>query len=118
MLLSDKWLFEGHKGQQTIQIENPVFQANSIEALKSAIVAGMGVGVLPVYMAIEGRLNGSLIRLLPGHRLEEQHLYAMYPSRHYLDAKIRSWLDVVRGRIPTILAAHEAALQAHDTANI
>lgn len=117
VLLSDRWLFEGRKGQQTIQIENPAFQANSIEAMKRAIAAGMGVGVLPVYMAIEGLLNGSLVRLLPGHRLEEQHLYALYPSRQYLDAKMKSWLDVLRRRIPVILAAHESALQARDTAD-
>jgi DNA-binding transcriptional LysR family regulator len=70
----------------------------------------MGIGVLPIYAAIDGLRSGTLIRLLPEHRLQELNLYAIYPSRQYLDAKIKTWVQYLRDSLPQMLAAHDADL--------
>jgi DNA-binding transcriptional LysR family regulator len=74
----------------------------------------MGVGVLPIYSAIDGLRDGSLVRVMPDYRLQELNLYAIYPSRQYLDAKIKTWVEYLRNSLPEILAAHEADLKTHE----
>ena len=51
--------------------------------MKTAIRSGMGVGVLPIYSAIDGLRDGSIVRIMPDYRLQELNLYAIYPSRQY-----------------------------------
>jgi DNA-binding transcriptional LysR family regulator len=100
-----------------VTISTSPFLVNSADAMTAAISSGMGVGILPIYSAIEGLRNGTLVRVLPGYRSQELNLYAIYPSRQYLDAKIRTWVEYLRGSLPEILAAHEADLKTHDLMN-
>jgi DNA-binding transcriptional LysR family regulator len=58
----EKWLFDGPEGQEMVNINSSPFLVNSADAMKTAIRSGMGVGVLPIYSAIEGLRNGSLVR--------------------------------------------------------
>ena len=109
----EKWLFDGPEGQEMVNITHAPFQVNSADAMNTAISSGMGVGVLPIYSAIEGLRNGTLVRVLPQYRLQELNLYAIYPSRQYLDAKIKTWVEYLRNSLPEILAAHEADLKTH-----
>jgi DNA-binding transcriptional LysR family regulator len=109
----EKWLFDGPEGQEMVNITSSPFQVNTADAMKTAIRSGMGVGVLPIYSAIDGLRDGSLVRVLPEYRLQELNLYAIYPSRQYLDAKIKTWVEYLRNSLPEILAAHEADLKTH-----
>ncbi|WP_392391885.1 LysR substrate-binding domain-containing protein, partial [Pantoea eucalypti] len=40
--------------------------------------------------------EGRLIRVLPEYRLQTVSVYAVYATRRYLDAKIRTFLDHLR----------------------
>jgi DNA-binding transcriptional LysR family regulator len=110
----EKWTFDGPEGQEMVTINSSPFLVNSADAMKTAITSGMGVGVLPVYAAIEGLRNGTLVRVMPNYRSQELNLYAIYPSRQYLDAKIKTWVEYLRGSLPEILAAHQAELVAYE----
>jgi len=110
----DKWTFNGPEGQESVAINSSPFLVNSADAMKTAITSGMGVGLLPVYAAIEGLRNGTLVRVMPTYRSQELNLYAIYPSRQYLDAKIKTWVEYLRGSLPEILAAHQAELVAYE----
>jgi len=86
------------------------------EALAVAVREGMGVGVLPLYTAIGGLRNGDFVRVMPEYRSHLMNIYAVYPSRQYLDAKIRTWVDFLREELPATLEADEAALQQYTRA--
>jgi hypothetical protein len=58
--------------------------------------------------------SGSLVRVMPNYRSQELNLYAIYPSRQYLDAKIKTWVEYLRGSLPEILAGHQAELAAYE----
>jgi DNA-binding transcriptional LysR family regulator len=109
----DKWVFDGPEGQEMVLINTSPFLVNSADAMKTAITSGMGVGVLPVYAAIDGLRNGTLVRMLPQYRSQELNLYAIYPSRQYLDAKIKTWVEYLRGSLPEILTAHQTELATY-----
>ncbi|PLZ04075.1 LysR family transcriptional regulator [Burkholderia sp. WAC0059] len=86
------------------------FQVNNPDTLALAIREGMGIGPLPLPVALPGLMDGTLVRVLPDHRLQKLNVYALYASRRYLDAKIRTFVDFLRERVPLLLAEHEATL--------
>ncbi len=114
MIPLEKWAFDGPDGQEMVTINSSPFLVNSADAMKSAITSGMGVGVLPLYAAIDGLRNGTLVRVMPKYRSQELNLYAIYPSRQYLDAKIKTWVEYLRGSLPELLAAHQVELAAYE----
>ncbi|MNO94152.1 HTH-type transcriptional regulator DmlR [compost metagenome] len=103
----DKWLFEGPDGQEMVSINRTHFQVNTADAMTEALVAGMGIGALPVYSAVQGLKDGSLVRVLPNYSLFHLNVYALYPSRQFLDAKIRTWVEFLRDCLPGMLEEHE-----------
>jgi hypothetical protein len=42
--------------------------------------------------------------------MQELQIYAFYPSRQYLDAKIRTWVEFARMELPGTLAADASSL--------
>ncbi|NBB09880.1 LysR family transcriptional regulator [Pseudomonas sp. SLFW] len=110
----EQWAFEGPDGHEDVTITTSPFIVDSVDAMKAAISNDMGVGILPIHAAIKGLRNGSLVRVLPKYRLEELGLYAIYPSRQYLDAKIKTWVEYLRGSLPEVLADHKAVLKIRD----
>lgn len=106
----DKWLLDGPGGQELVTVSHTHFQVNTVDAMTVALKAGMGIGALPVYSALQSLQDGSLVRVLPEYTLYPLGVYALYPSRQYLDAKIRTWVDFLREQMPLRLAADERRL--------
>ena len=91
----------------TEPFEQTPFQVNEAEALRGAIVAGMGIGPLPVAVALPGLRAGTLRQVLPDHRLSGNHTYAISASRQYVDAKIRSLIELLKEAVPLALKKHD-----------
>lgn len=107
----DKWLLDGPDGQELVSVEHTHFQVNTVDAMTVALKAGMGIGALPVYSALQSLEDGSLVRVLPGHTLYPLGVFALYPSRQYLDAKIRTWVEFLRDYMPARLTADQRRLE-------
>jgi DNA-binding transcriptional LysR family regulator len=112
----DEWTLSGPGGEETVALPAQPFRVNVAEALAVAVREGMGIGVLPLYTAIGGLRNGDFVRVMPEYRSHLMNIYAVYPSRQYLDAKIRTWVDFLREELPATLEADEAALQQYTRA--
>lgn len=108
-LYSDQWqLHNGHE-EYTIS-PTKTFQCNVAESMVKASEAGMGISLLPFYTATRPLSDGALVRLLPNWRARERNVYALYPSRHFLDAKVRTWVDFLKVELPRLFAEHEAVM--------
>lgn len=108
---TDKWTFDGPNGEETVALGSSRFQVNVAEAMAVAVSRGMGIGLIPIYSAISGLRSGNLVWLLPEYTSQEMSLYALYPSRQYLDAKIRTWVEFLRDELPATLAADQEELR-------
>lgn len=106
-LFTDSWTFRDDEGDQVIRPGN-VFQVNVAEAMAKAAEAGLGICLLPDYVAVGSYQRGSLVRLLPHYRLHEKNIYALYPSRRFLDAKVKTWVEFLKEEIPKVLERHQA----------
>ena len=58
----------------------------------------------PLYAAVGGLRDGTLVRVLPHHTLQNMNIYALYPSRKFIDAKTRTWVDFQRTHLPEVIA--------------
>jgi DNA-binding transcriptional LysR family regulator len=99
----EAWLFDGPDGQEEYRLKEDRFRVNIPEAMVAAISAGMGIGVLPAPLVSAELASGRLARVLPDYRSDERNIYAIYPSRQFLDAKIRTWVDFLLEELPGLL---------------
>ncbi|WP_207004811.1 LysR family transcriptional regulator [Trinickia mobilis] len=110
MFASDRWLLIGPDGEREFQLPASRFKVNMPDAMAVALHEGMGIGTLPT-LAIRSALRaGSLVRVLPDYHLQELNVYAVYASRQYLDAKIRTWVQFVREWITDAIRADDIGI--------
>jgi len=104
---AENWVFEGPEGVETVSTPMSPFHVNTADAMTVAISNGMGIGIQPIASAVEGLKTGTLVRVLPEYRFEELNVFAIYPSRKFVDAKIKTWVDFLKDYIPVLLASDE-----------
>lgn len=109
----DAWKLIGPDGVQASAPVTPTFRANDADALAAGIRSGMGIGLLPLYAAVAGLRDGQLACVLPHYRTHDMNVYVLYSSRQYLDAKIRTWVDLMRDTLPSMLARDEQTFAAY-----
>jgi DNA-binding transcriptional LysR family regulator len=97
------WDLDSPNGRESFDLPPSPFRVNIAEAMAFAIRDGLGVGTLPLWAALPWLRDGTLTRVLPAYRLSEMQIHALYASREYLDAKIRSWIDFLQESIPRML---------------
>jgi DNA-binding transcriptional LysR family regulator len=103
----ENWVFEGPEGVETINTPVSPFHVNTADAMTVAIKSGMGIGIQPIASAVDGLKAGTLVRVLPEYHFEQLNLFAIYPSRKFVDAKIKTWVEFLKDYIPGLLAADE-----------
>lgn len=91
----DEWHFTDRKGTPaSVKVAGNLI-SNSGETLKLAALAGVGV-LLGAGFLIHNELeSGELVRLLPEYRPVELAMDAIYPHRHHLSAKVRTFIDLL-----------------------
>ncbi|MGB8816481.1 MAG: LysR family transcriptional regulator [Rhizobiaceae bacterium] len=88
------WSFIGSDGEQINVSVKPRFEVNSPFPARQAAVAGLGFAMLPDFVAAPEIEAGRLVRILPEYKfLAGGGIYAVYPHRRYLPAKIRVLVD-------------------------
>ena len=89
----DPWRLEGPDGSAMVRAHGPL-RTNSSEVVRSAVVAGLGIALRSSWDIADELRSGELKMVLPGWRASAHvGLYAVYPSRRFLPAKIRLFVD-------------------------
>lgn len=71
----------------------PKLAADDFHILKSVMMKGFGMGVLPVYLCAEELARGQLVEVLPGWAPVSGILHAVFPSRRGMLPAVRCFLD-------------------------
>ncbi|MDK4700668.1 LysR substrate-binding domain-containing protein [Rhizobium sp. CNPSo 4062] len=87
----------GQDGTQTVNFR-PVMQSENEIMLHLAALEGMGLVFLPMWMAQNDISDGRLEMVLPKAVTFDATLHAVYPSRKYLSAKVRTFIDFLASR--------------------
>jgi len=91
----DEWRFFDRKGAPASVRISGNLVTNSGEALRRMVLEGAGVGLLAGFLVSDDLDAGRLVRLLPEYRPVELSMNAVYPHRHHLSAKVRTFIDML-----------------------
>jgi DNA-binding transcriptional LysR family regulator len=95
----DEWHIESEGDAQIWKIPKSPLQVNVPDVMRAALLGGAGIGTLATYTAVDDLVDGKLVRVLPHYRLKPFTVFAVYPSRRYLDAKVRTLLEHLRSTL-------------------
>ncbi|MGF6781349.1 LysR family transcriptional regulator [Paraburkholderia sp. GAS334] len=93
---ADRWHLEDVSGEHEFMLPDGRFKVNVPDAMAVAVLEGMGIGALPTLTVRSMLRLGSLKRVLPDYQLQTLNVFAVYASRQYLDAKIKTWIEFLR----------------------
>ena len=91
----DEWHFVDRKGAPASVRVSGNLVTNSGETLHEAARGGVGVCLAPGFLIRDDLEAGRLVRLLPEYRPVEFSMNAVYPHRHHLSAKVRTFIDML-----------------------
>jgi DNA-binding transcriptional LysR family regulator len=91
----DEWHFIDRKGAPASVRISGNLVSNSGETLHRAAVAGVGIFLAAGFLVRDHLESGELVRLLPEYRPVEFSMNAVYPHRHHLSAKVRTFIDLL-----------------------
>ena len=77
----------------------PTLITNNPDVLLEAAINGMGMSLMPSFLASEAVRNGELQMVLEDYQTFNPDIYVVYASRHHLPAKIRVFIDYIKERI-------------------
>ncbi|PSJ58890.1 LysR family transcriptional regulator [Pseudaminobacter soli (ex Li et al. 2025)] len=86
------WPFQGHDGPFSVPVRSRV-STNSVEAAYQMTLAGFGIGNLPSLLVDDALRTGRLEAVLQEYRPVSSPIYALYPHRTYVPAKVRAFVD-------------------------
>jgi len=89
------WQFQPTRGSsevRSVRVKSR-FVANNGELMRAAAVAGLGLLMVPEFIAAEGLRAGALTRVLPGCRPVPTALHALYPRDRHGSPRIRTVVE-------------------------
>jgi DNA-binding transcriptional LysR family regulator len=88
----NEWTLYGEGEPEVIQVTGR-YRVNNSEAILEALREGIGIGRLPTFVAGPDLKAGRLVQLFESYRIPDHTIYAVFPEREYLPAKVRVFLD-------------------------
>ena len=92
-----QWCFRGSSGEYSVPVTGS-FQANQAEALRAAVLSGLGVAILPTFLVGQEVQAGALQAVFPGTVAFKSVIYAIYPHTRHLVPKVRVFVDFLAAR--------------------
>jgi DNA-binding transcriptional LysR family regulator len=86
------WTFPGEKGETSVRVSGKV-TANNGDAICQMGIRDFGVVLLPDFIVQPHLRSGALEEVLADYRPECAGVYAVYPSKRHIPAKLRSFVD-------------------------
>ncbi|MCX8280900.1 LysR family transcriptional regulator [Phyllobacterium sp. 0TCS1.6C] len=89
----NSWHFRGADGSATSIQVTGIIEINSPLATRRAALAGLGFAMVPDFIARSEVESGRLVSVLEEFVPRDAGIYAVYPHRRYLPAKVRVLVD-------------------------
>lgn len=88
-------------GERELRI-TPALVVPDLEVVCDAVVAGAGMARLPLLVCGEALAAGRLVEVLRGDGAPDIPVHVVYPSRQYLPARVRLFVDALVARAPLL----------------
>jgi DNA-binding transcriptional LysR family regulator len=88
-----EWHLQGDDGKPHSVRVRAVMQTNNGDTAVAAALGGLGIVWQPTFLVGADLRAGRLVALLPGYRVPDIDILAIYPNRRHLGAKVRVLID-------------------------
>ena len=86
--------------QETVTLSfRPRLLSNDIAPISQAIVAGVGIGLLPEFLFQQELQGGDIVNVLPQWSSAPVPINALYPSRKYVPIKVKVFLEFLEQKM-------------------
>jgi LysR family transcriptional regulator, regulator for bpeEF and oprC len=100
----DIWRFVKGGDEESIRVSNARLDANDPMVRLDAVLAGIGIALLPLWITKAHEKEGRLRRILPEWQaVTTTRVHVLYPSRRGLTPKSRAFVTFLQKRIPPLL---------------
>ena len=83
--------------EQSVAIHGPL-RTNNLSVVLEAALGGMGLAILPWYVAHQAVRAGRVTPLLADHALPVQEMHAVFPSPKLVPSKVASFIDFLQAQ--------------------
>jgi DNA-binding transcriptional LysR family regulator len=97
------WELQGPNGIETRVEHSPRLMCHDFPLIRNAVLAGMGVALLPETVVHADLQNGSIEQVLPTWTLPIGIFHIVFPTRRGLLPSVRAFIDFVAERMPSVL---------------
>jgi DNA-binding transcriptional LysR family regulator len=95
---SYEWSFPASGGPLVVPVSGNL-NLDNVVALRTALLGGHGIAVMPESIVLSDIKRGRLVALLPNHPMEEMGVYAVHVHGRHVPAKVRVFLDFLIDRL-------------------
>jgi DNA-binding transcriptional LysR family regulator len=74
-------------------------RSNNLSALLAAARAGMGLAILPWYVAHDSLHDRSVVQVLADHTLPAQEMHAVFPSPKLVPSKVTAFITFLQSQL-------------------
>lgn len=89
------WKFTALTGTICVVTLQPIAVIPEPDIMRTLLIAGAGIGLLPNFHAKDAVENGKLVRVLDEWTSGRVDVHALYPSHRSLSAKVRVFIDAL-----------------------
>lgn len=93
-----RWTFTNEKGETVIVPVKGCLRSNNLSTVLAAARKGMGLAILPRYVAHKSLQGGVVQPVLEDWSLPAQEIHAVYPSPQLVPAKVSQFVAWLEGR--------------------
>ena len=99
-----RWRFVDQQGDEVVVDVKQKIRCNHGQSQLAMVLAGQGITRLPGFYLTEAWDHPELEILFEEFVEPEIHVYAVYPSRKHLSAKVRTFIDLLSDELPNQLS--------------
>jgi DNA-binding transcriptional LysR family regulator len=92
------WRMHTPKGEPVTVPVSGRFRSNNLSAVLAAARDGLGIALMPRYVASESLAAGKVLQVLGDHALPEQEIHAVFPSPKLVPGKVSGFVAFLQGR--------------------
>lgn len=94
----NEWRFEDARGKPSAVHIHGNAVANNGEMLRTLALSGRGIFLAPSFIVVDDLKAARLLPLMPDYQPVELAISAVYPHRHNLSSKVRTFIDLLAER--------------------
>ncbi|MFN0218867.1 MAG: LysR family transcriptional regulator [Hyphomicrobium sp.] len=104
----DAWRLEGAEGPVDVRVKGNL-KSNSAELVRNGLMRGLGLALRAKWDIGEELASGDLVVVLPAYKGSSKNaIYALYPCRDFMPAKVNAFLEYFSAAIERGVAATRA----------